>query len=82
MVDSTPLASSTSERAGLLQTTPTQQRLTTIQIAQQAYRNEGLAVFFRGLGVCSVRAFFVNAVQWAVYEWMMHLLLQPKSDKS
>ncbi|THW44151.1 hypothetical protein D6D25_04513, partial [Aureobasidium pullulans] len=46
-------------------------RLGTIQIARQAYREEGLSVFFRGLGVCSFRAFFVNAVQWAVYEWMM-----------
>lgn len=31
-------------------------------------------MFFRGLGVCSVRAFVVNAVQWAVYEWVMGLL--------
>lgn len=46
------------------------------QIARQSYRNEGIAVFFRGLGVCSVRAFVVNAVQWAVYEWMMRLLRQ------
>ncbi len=22
-------------------------------------------------GMCSVRAFFVNAVQWAVYKWIM-----------
>ncbi|CAD0018687.1 unnamed protein product [Aureobasidium pullulans] len=53
-------------------------RLGTIQIARQAYREEGLSVFFRGLGVCSFRAFFVNAVQWAVYEWMMHMLLPTK----
>ncbi|OBW65608.1 MAG: putative ABC transporter [Aureobasidium pullulans] len=53
-------------------------RLGTIQIARQAYREEGLSVFFRGLGVCSFRAFFVNAVQWAVYEWMMHILLPTK----
>lgn len=54
-------------------------RLSTIQIARQAYREEGLSVFFRGLGVCSFRAFFVNAVQWAVYEWMMHILLPSKA---
>ena len=54
-------------------------RLGTIQIARQAYREEGLSVFFRGLGVCSFRAFFVNAVQWAVYEWMMHILLPSKT---
>ncbi|KAI5209959.1 hypothetical protein E4T39_00480 [Aureobasidium subglaciale] len=59
-------------------------RLTTMQIARQAYREEGLSVFFRGLGVCSFRAFFVNAVQWAVYEWMMHVLLpsQARVDDS
>ncbi|KAF2203886.1 mitochondrial carrier [Delitschia confertaspora ATCC 74209] len=49
-------------------------RLNSIAIAKQAYRNEGTGVFFRGLGVCSVRAFIVNAVQWAMYEWMMQLL--------
>ena len=32
-------------------------------IAKIAYREEGFAVFFRGLGVCSIRAFIVNAVQ-------------------
>jgi solute carrier family 25 carnitine/acylcarnitine transporter 20/29 len=57
-------------------------RLGTIQIARQAYREEGLSVFFRGLGVCSLRAFFVNAVQWAVYEWMMHILLPPKAGSN
>lgn len=41
-------------------------RPTTVQIAVEAYRSEGIAVFFRGLGVCSARAFVVNAVQWAV----------------
>ena len=46
------------------------------QIARQSYRNEGIAVFFRGLGICSIRAFVVNAVQWATYEWMMRLLRQ------
>jgi solute carrier family 25 carnitine/acylcarnitine transporter 20/29 len=49
-------------------------RLNTFQIASEAYRTEGASVFWRGLGVCSVRAFVVNAVQWAVYEWMMRLL--------
>ncbi|QIW95995.1 hypothetical protein AMS68_001513 [Peltaster fructicola] len=49
-------------------------RPTTTQIALEAYRSEGIAVFFRGLGVCSARAFIVNAVQWAIYEWMMNVL--------
>lgn len=54
-------------------------RSSTLQIARQAYREEGLSVFFRGLGVCSFRAFFVNAVQWAAYEWMMHILIPAKA---
>ncbi|PQE13388.1 hypothetical protein CJF31_00008443 [Rutstroemia sp. NJR-2017a BVV2] len=44
------------------------------EIARLAYRNEGAGVFFRGLGVCSLRAFIVNAAQWAVYEWIMREL--------
>jgi solute carrier family 25 carnitine/acylcarnitine transporter 20/29 len=52
-------------------------QLTSLQIARHAYQTEGLGVFFRGLGICSVRAFVVNAVQWAVYEWMLRLLQQP-----
>lgn len=56
----------------------TQKRpLTTLEVARTAYQTEGSGVFFRGLGVCSIRAFVVNAVQWAVYEWMMRLLRQP-----
>ncbi|KAG4416180.1 hypothetical protein IFR04_010699 [Cadophora malorum] len=45
-----------------------------IEIARNAYRTEGAGVFFRGLGVCSFRAFIVNAAQWAVYEWIMNEL--------
>lgn len=41
-------------------------RPSTYQIARHAYREEGISVFFRGLGICSARAFVVNAVQWAV----------------
>lgn len=48
-----------------------QRRLGAVDIARNAYREEGLGVFFRGLTICSVRAFFVNAVQWAAYEWIM-----------
>jgi len=53
---------------------PVQRRLGAMEIARNAYRTEGVGVFFRGLGVCSVRAFIVNAVQWAVYEWIMREL--------
>jgi solute carrier family 25 carnitine/acylcarnitine transporter 20/29 len=52
----------------------TSKRLSTFEVARLAYQTEGARVFFRGLGVCSVRAFIVNAVQWAVYEWMMQVL--------
>ncbi|KAF1973331.1 mitochondrial carrier [Bimuria novae-zelandiae CBS 107.79] len=52
-------------------------RLSTLDVARKAYHAEGPGVFFRGLGICSIRAFVVNAVQWAVYEWMMRLLRQP-----
>jgi len=49
-------------------------RLGAIEIAKNAYKSEGAGVFFKGLGVCSVRAFIVNAGQWAVYEWIMREL--------
>lgn len=37
--------------------------LNSLEIARDAYRSEGISVFFRGLGICSVRAFIVNAAQ-------------------
>lgn len=49
-----------------------------VQVAIKAYEREGIRVFFRGLAVCSVRAFFVNAVQWAVYELLMRELSPKK----
>lgn len=73
---------STGENRTLLRDEPTdhavgRRKLSSFEVARHAYQTEGTSVFFRGLGVCSVRAFVVNAVQWAVYEWMMRLLLQP-----
>ncbi|KAH8724516.1 solute carrier family 25 protein [Phaeosphaeriaceae sp. PMI808] len=65
------------EQRSLLQPELKDRRLSSLEIARQAYQTEGAGVFFRGLGICSVRAFVVNAVQWAVYEWMMRLLQQP-----
>lgn len=44
------------------------QTLTTCQIAKEAYRTEGLRPFYRGLGVCSIRAFIVNAVQVSYFQ--------------
>ncbi|CAK1366869.1 Mitochondrial substrate carrier family protein G [Cercospora beticola] len=49
-------------------------RPATWSIAKSLYHTEGASAFFRGLGVCSARAFIVNAAQWAVYEWMMRVL--------
>ncbi|KAK6216467.1 hypothetical protein LQW54_003472 [Pestalotiopsis sp. IQ-011] len=54
-------------------------RLGAVAIAKQAYREGGSRVFFRGLTICSVRAFFVNAIQWAVYEGVMYELGVRKS---
>ncbi|RDW67967.1 mitochondrial carrier-3 [Coleophoma cylindrospora] len=57
-------------------------KLGAIEVAKNAYRQDGMKVFFRGLGICSVRAFIVNAAQWAVYEWMMRELSSPKQASS
>ena len=38
-------------------------RKSMVAIARETYRKEGLVAFYRGLGVCSIRAFIVNAVQ-------------------
>ena len=54
----------------------------TLAITLATYREGGLGIFFRGLGVCSVRAFVVNAVQWAVYEWVMGLLLHGEKTRA
>ncbi|KAJ4992329.1 hypothetical protein SVAN01_02038 [Stagonosporopsis vannaccii] len=62
------------EQQTLLHAEGRRTHLGAIQVAKHAYQTEGAGVFFRGLGICSVRAFIVNAVQWAVYEWMMRLL--------
>ncbi|KAB8292964.1 hypothetical protein EYC80_007328 [Monilinia laxa] len=64
----------TSEMTSLLPGMPPQKRRGALEIAKLAYRNEGMGVFFRGLGVCSLRAFVVNAAQWAAYEWIMREL--------
>lgn len=61
----------TGETSPLLRGSPAQKRLGAVEVAREAYREGGLRVFFRGLAVCSVRAFVVNAVQWATYEWIM-----------
>ncbi|CAL3971816.1 unnamed protein product [Diplocarpon coronariae] len=62
------------EATSLLAGETATKRLGAVEIASNAYRNEGIGVFFRGLGVCNLRAFIVNAAQWAVYEWIMREL--------
>lgn len=54
-------------------------RLGAWEMAKETYREGGIRPFFRGLTVCSVRAFIVNAVQWAVYEWIMMELGQGRN---
>lgn len=56
-------------------------RLGAWKVAREAYAEGGARVFFRGLGVCSVRAFVVNAVQWAAYEWIMTELGQGRDRR-
>lgn len=53
-------------------------RIGAVEVARNAYHQDGMKVFFRGLGICSVRAFIVNAAQWAVYEWIMRELRPSK----
>jgi len=57
-------------------------RVGAIQVAKDIYQEGGMRLFFRGLAICSVRAFIVNAVQWAVYEWMMYELGRNKKQRS
>lgn len=55
------MTAAAAEQQGLLQ--PQRQKLNSFQMARAVYHAEGLQAFYRGLGVCSIRAFIVNAVQ-------------------
>lgn len=77
---SAPLLTSTP--SSQTQAPPAEKRLGAMQVAKLAYQEGGMGVFFRGLTICSVRAFIVNAVQWAVYEWMMHELGQGRKQRN
>ncbi|KIW11538.1 hypothetical protein PV08_10839 [Exophiala spinifera] len=63
------------ERQGLLATgcANTRQVHTSVELAREIWQNSGIAGFYRGIGVCSLRAFIVNAVQWYAYEKIMDL---------
>lgn len=44
-------------------TAATRFRPNALDVARNIYQSEGISAFYRGLGVCSLRAFIVNAVQ-------------------
>lgn len=66
-----------SESRPLLQGTGRDGRiLNSFEITKRAYQTEGLKTFYRGLGVCSLRAFIVNAVQVCSYPIIIgHIVL-------
>lgn len=51
------------EEQSLLGTQTNRKTLNTVEIAREVYRAEGAKAFYRGLGICSLRAFIVNAIQ-------------------
>ncbi|RDW65875.1 putative mitochondrial carrier protein [Aspergillus mulundensis] len=51
------------EARPLLQAQTHKHTLGTFDLAKDMYRTEGLKAFYRGIGVCSLRAFIVNAAQ-------------------
>ena len=59
------------ERQPLLEGREVQRRVGTMEVAREIWRESGVRGFYRGVGVCSLRAFVVNAVQWYAYERMM-----------
>jgi solute carrier family 25 (mitochondrial carnitine/acylcarnitine transporter), member 20/29 len=59
-----------SEREGLLGR-QRQKPPRTWEVTKEVWKEGGLRAFYRGIGVCSLRAFVVNAVQWSAYEGIM-----------
>ncbi|KAL2869866.1 putative mitochondrial carrier protein [Aspergillus lucknowensis] len=51
------------EARPLLQSQASRRHLNSVTLAREIYHKEGLTPFYRGLGVCSLRAFVVNAAQ-------------------
>ncbi|KAI9370840.1 mitochondrial carrier domain-containing protein [Aspergillus egyptiacus] len=70
--------SADSEARPLLHSQKSRQNLNSFKLAREVYRTEGFKAFYRGLGICSLRAFIVNAVQWATYEWLMKYFQNPQ----
>jgi solute carrier family 25 carnitine/acylcarnitine transporter 20/29 len=56
-------------------------RAGALELARRTYHEGGIKPFFRGLTICSIRAFMVNAVQWAVYEAIMESLGQGRRQR-
>lgn len=54
-------AAQRNESSALLQSSA--RRKGAMQIGREIFRTEGAGAFYRGLGICSARAFIVNAVQ-------------------
>lgn len=46
----------------------------SVEVTREIWRESGFRGFYRGIGVCSLRAFIVNAVQWYAYERLMSWL--------
>ena len=60
-----------------------QATLNSFQMAREVYRAEGMGAFYRGLGICSIRAFIVNAVQVRPFLVIFNVLLdQFKANRS
>lgn len=53
-----------------------------MEISREMYTSEGIRPFFRGLTICCVRAFIVNAAQWAVYEYVFRYLTQQSHNQN
>lgn len=70
----TTITTTTTKTTPSILKTKTHNPLGAWQITKLAYRTEGVSAFWRGFGVCCTRAFIVNAVQWATYEWIMRAL--------
>ncbi|KAK6506341.1 hypothetical protein TWF506_011259 [Arthrobotrys conoides] len=50
--------------------------------AKAIWRNEGVRGYFSGFWWCMGRSFFVNAVQWALYEYIMRALRSETANKT
>ncbi|KAJ9611570.1 hypothetical protein H2200_004754 [Cladophialophora chaetospira] len=51
-----------------------QREQSSLGVAREIWHGPGLRGFYRGVGICSLRAFIVNAVQWYAYERVMAFL--------